>query len=410
MKIENIKKVIYFCILFFLVFPVLSNANVVKVRVILANVNVYLKPEINSEVLASVPMGTELESTDKTGDWFKVKLPPDEKGFVVTGFVQGRMVEVISKKDPQENLDLPPVKEIVSSEKRAPFQPQIYLERQRKTSGIEFGLRLNGNGCYLYPNDINDTLRTEIDYWKDRAEMDPDSTFQGEYNPLKIGYGGSAEFFVNFIPQIGIGVGAGYVHISTQMTYDYFSGLTTKEVAISPKIEALPITFSLYFGLPLGNAIKIFIRGGVEYIITKFNWNSVYDYYQLGDTAEYSYSKDLEGTGFGFLGGLGLEFNVSRPFVLIVEAFGRYAELKDFQVNSGFKYYYNGELRRDESTDKESLWFGEFEREGTWYPSLTFSEEKPLGTDKRNIRKGILALTGFSIQIGFKIKFSTFSN
>ena len=104
-----------------------------------------------------------------------------------------------------------------------------------------------------------------------------------------------------------------------------------------------------------------------------------------------------------------MELSVSRSFALVIEAAGRYAKLMDLRGTSTFKYFFNGEIGRDESYENLFLWHGEFERDGKWYPSLTFGEEKPSGEDMRNIRKGIIALTGYTVQIGFKIKFSNFS-
>jgi hypothetical protein len=112
----------------------------------------------------------------------------------------------------------------------------------------------------------------------------------------------------------------------------------------------------------------------------------------------------------GFHGGLGLEMSLSRSFALVLEASGRYTKLMDFHGTSKFKVFFNGEIRVDEVKDNVILWYGEFERDGTWYPSLFFREDEPSGEDTKNIRKGIIALTGFAVQIGFKIKFSNFSN
>ncbi len=397
-----------FCLLLLCSLPILGQAEVIKVRVILVDAQFRLKPDMDSIILATVPAGTELDAVEKTGEWFKVKLPPDEEGFVVTGYLHSSMVEVIAEQDVEEKAVVQPEKDVTLPEKSISQQPMIYQEKQRRTSGMEVGFKLCGSGNYFYPDDLNESLRTDIDYYRARAEGNPNSTMQGEYNPLHIGYGGAIEAYINFIPQFGMGVGVGYVHASTQMTYNYSSIFTSWEKALSPEISALPITFSLYFGIPLGNAVKIYACGGIGYYVVNFDWSSIWNFYQLGDTADYLNDFYMKENKIGFHGGLGIELNLNRSFSFVIEAGGRYAKLMDLRGTSKYKVYLNHEISVDEAEDNVILWYGEYERDGKWYPSLSFGEE-PSGADVRNIRRGEIALTGYSVQIGFKIKFSTFS-
>ncbi|MFQ6082085.1 MAG: SH3 domain-containing protein [Candidatus Aminicenantia bacterium] len=101
---RNTKKgvVLIACLSLLLLLPGLSNAEKVKVRVIVEKANIRLKPDLGSMVIGSAPLGAILESDEQIGEWFKVNLPPDEKGFVVTGYIHSSAVEVVEEKAIEE--------------------------------------------------------------------------------------------------------------------------------------------------------------------------------------------------------------------------------------------------------------------------------------------------------------------
>ena len=61
--------------------------------------NVRLKPTTESAVIATVPAGAVLESIGKSGNWYQVNLPPDEKGIVISGYIWGELVEVMAEEE-----------------------------------------------------------------------------------------------------------------------------------------------------------------------------------------------------------------------------------------------------------------------------------------------------------------------
>lgn len=86
-----------------------------KVRVTASKANIRLKPDTQSVIVAGVPLGAVLDVIRKEGDWYYVKLPPDEKGIVVTGFLHQSTVEIIEdieqKKMTQDLREKPAIKE-----------------------------------------------------------------------------------------------------------------------------------------------------------------------------------------------------------------------------------------------------------------------------------------------------------
>ena len=91
-----------------LVFFVLITATFVlsgdsKVRVTVSEANIRLKPTTQSDILTRVPLGAVLDVIKKQGSWYFIKLPPDEKGIVVTGYIHQSIVEVFEEiKQPVE--------------------------------------------------------------------------------------------------------------------------------------------------------------------------------------------------------------------------------------------------------------------------------------------------------------------
>ena len=84
-----------------------------KVMVKVGKAQIRLKPSFESTVVEEVPLGALLQSEGKDGEWFMVMLPPDEKGFIISGYIHESQVDVagkpkiIQKKEPVEKKTVP---------------------------------------------------------------------------------------------------------------------------------------------------------------------------------------------------------------------------------------------------------------------------------------------------------------
>ena len=65
------------------------------IKVIVGSANVRLKPDFNSQVVTTIPSGTLLEPTSKTGEWYQISISPDEKGAIVTGYIHQSTVQEV---------------------------------------------------------------------------------------------------------------------------------------------------------------------------------------------------------------------------------------------------------------------------------------------------------------------------
>jgi len=92
------KKVLLFLCIFSLMISISVLGADFKLRVITKRANVRLKPSLSSDILSQVPFGAILESQGKFGNWYKVNLPADESGFVVSGYIYESIVEEVIQK------------------------------------------------------------------------------------------------------------------------------------------------------------------------------------------------------------------------------------------------------------------------------------------------------------------------
>ncbi len=70
-----------------------ASAETNQVRVIKENSVLRIKPKDDSVVIKKLPLGVLLDVEEESGDWLKIKLPPDEDGFVLTGYLHRSCAE-----------------------------------------------------------------------------------------------------------------------------------------------------------------------------------------------------------------------------------------------------------------------------------------------------------------------------
>ena len=64
-----------------------------QVRVIKPNAVLRIKPKNDSVIIKKLPLGALLDVEEVLGDWLKIKLPPDEDDFVLTGYLHRSLTE-----------------------------------------------------------------------------------------------------------------------------------------------------------------------------------------------------------------------------------------------------------------------------------------------------------------------------
>jgi len=80
-----------------LVFPLLAQGNGTKIKVIVENASIRLKPSLESEAIEeNIAVGTIYNSDKKVGEWYEIKTP-SRLGVALLGYIHEMYVEVLAE-------------------------------------------------------------------------------------------------------------------------------------------------------------------------------------------------------------------------------------------------------------------------------------------------------------------------
>ncbi|MFQ6083177.1 MAG: SH3 domain-containing protein [Candidatus Aminicenantia bacterium] len=379
-------------ILFLFLLTTITQAGNIKLRVI-KDANVRLKPFTESTVIATVPVGAVLEAIGKSGSWYHVNLPPDEKGFVISGYIWEELVEVIEEKP---GVKKEPVEVAPPPAPPTPPQPQIVQPAQR---GIGFGVKLSGGMNYLVIGDSNEFMEGDTDWFEDLA-MAYGGTTDGEFKKIHLGLDFEGDMIVYLNPRFGISVGSGYIYGKKGKDVSMITitwPAETETDTHDTKVSAIPVKIGVYYSLPMSSNARFFLNAGAGYYFAR--WSDSFRFEWNGDW--YTSDSEAKGNGIGFHGGVGFEIDIARNFAFVIEGYGRYAKIDGFEGSR--KRRSSGGLNESE---KGTLYYCEWQDFGDWYSWIGVrDEEPPSGADIRNVREAKVDFSGFTIKAGIKIKF-----
>lgn len=374
-----------FCLLILLLRPGLCKAEKFKLRVTVEEAEIRLKPDSGSMTINTAPAGAILDSDEQVGEWFKVSLPPDKKGIVITGFIHSSEVEVIAEK-PVEKKPVSP------SPLTHPPSPTQHPTSQPPT--MKFDIRFWGGMNYLVAGDVNEGIKGWID------EIYDDEliwwSVEGEAKALHLGFDFGGDLIFHFNPQVGIGLGAGYIQGTKTSDFTYTDGVegafTTK-----PKVRAIPLRFGIFFTVPLDEILSFSFNGGVGLYLANYSLDMRFE--------ENGYWEDVHqeatATGLGFHAGMGFEFNLAPNVAFFIEGQGRYAKIGGFEGTLEYDDSGGGPLYEE----KGKLYYWENNLMGKTYPRISISEDEPSASWVSKVREANVDFSGFNIVAGIKLKF-----
>lgn len=362
------------------IFALNSYSSEWKLRVSVEKANIRMEPDLKSPVVTTVAKETILESYENQGQWFRVIIRSDKEGFVSIGYILSSDVEIISEKLSQE--------------------PDFWEEEPEHFQGIGLSAKLTGGVGYFFGGDIGRGIKGMFDQKSDII-FSQGFFLDGGPESFHIDTEFTGDLIFDITPTLGIGFGSGYIHANNTSTLIFNKEALVYELdqmTSIAEINVIPLRVGLFFTIPIHRLFNISLNGGTGIYLAKY-------IYSLGSTWEVlnDIGHVTNGKGLGFHGGIGLELNVHRRAVFFIESQGRYAKISNFKGTSTTIEW--GELlyqgRRDFTTTVEegSLYY----IEDKTYSGLVISKDTP--SDYNSVRKAAFDFSGFSIQVGLKVRF-----
>jgi hypothetical protein len=247
--------------------------------------------------------------------------------------------------------------------------------------------------AYIGGGDLNKGLQGWSDFWDDLYTLGGVTT-GGGYQPVHLGMDLNGEILFQITPQMGIGLGAGFISASKASALTLTTPSESEKETWEPKATVIPITLNFHFSIPAGSSLKFNIHAGIGYYLASVKHTQHVVFFGVQDE-EY----DMSGNGFGAHGGFGLEVALSPNVGFTFDILGRFASVSSL---SGDRTVTSSGTSDTESGGK--FWYGDFVFSGLGtYPFIAYDTALPATLD--NGREAKLDLSGFSAVAGFIFRF-----
>ena len=273
-------------------------------------------------------------------------------------------------------------------------------QAQDSTKG--FSLKITGGYGTMAVGDFNTVVEDQDSFYTYIVSL-MGYTRDGALKKLNNGIELEGEIIMKLPGNFGLGIGTGYYLRSKDSEFSVEDVAFGKvNISLKPEFTAIPITLTFYYFLPSKSPVNLYLNGGVGYYFGKATFTLREDYEPVGFPPGWiEIRSEAKDQGFGFHGGVGLEFNVISKVAFFIEGNGIYCKLKSWEGDAitedsfGFS---------DE--DSGTVWYYEHDMGlDRLYADFTMSEDKPDWWGISNVRKLEWNLSGLSLRVGIRIKF-----
>jgi len=326
-----------------------------------------------------------------------------------------------------------------------------YARDLRRKGPISFSI--SGGMSNINGGDFNRVIQSINDTFGSLYDLYPEAILNLDWEEAKWITSYSGELLLNLTPFFSIGLGGGYLvktnpgivaftygetWLGVDPSSDYQYVFEDDYILIDDehKLTVIPLTFSIYLYVPMGNMADFFITGGAGYYLGKLESNQTYgsdydyqeDYYDSSDTYLYSYYDHFTIEGIkiyeatcntiGYHAGAGLDIKFSPNMSLVIEGNYRSVTFSEWEgtATDDWDYFiregFSGSYYEDSGTENEEfagkLWYYESvdALAGINMALMDLFEEEPTADESiRNIRPAEINLNGFSIKAGIRITF-----
>lgn len=245
---------------------------------------------------------------------------------------------------------------------------------------------------------VTDGLNEQLD---ELARLAGAST-SGEIKIPEWGPEFEGEFIYSITERWGLGLGMGYIRKSLESGAQLQIG-TYARVSFEwePSYKVVPVTLNGYYNFPIASKMSAYVKGGVGYYFGTLDYQIRQENELVGITVWEENDGTASDSGFGFQGGLGIEYSLSDSVALVLEGSGRYANLKNWDVEN------TNRTALGTDTERGTFWYVEqYEPDlEDYYPSLEISDDEPTDSDYRNVRKMEVSFSGVVFKLGVKFSF-----
>jgi len=393
--------------------PVAPQANpgkVIKLKVTAEVANIRVKPSIGSNIIRQFPAGAILEAELKDGEWYLIKMEPDDAGNV-SGYVHESLVlplDAVPAAGPPAAEVVPPVAKAPETKPAAKVTPpktEVVAPVKDKPAAAEatneipaeagaessVSLAVWGGGGLTFVGDLNTGAAGLADYYAAQINKSADQ----DVSPVRAGiqFGGEVAFTI--APGLKIAVGAEYLKASRESVLTFGEdALTPSTLTVKPGFSALPIHLAIvYYPLDF-----LYLKAGVGY---SFAWADYQYTFTYGDVLR-DWRGEASAAGAGLLGGIGIDLALAPGLDLTAELGGRYAVISGF---SGTDTYQDEDLADPYIEEGRMYAYDARTSSQTAYSLVFIRGKRPAESGVEKTREAKLDLSGISLKIGFKYKF-----
>jgi len=239
-----------------------------NLRVIAVKAGIRTESDRESQIIQEVSSSTKLLAIGKTGEWYRVNLPPDKEGIILLGYIHENLVEEIV----EEIKEAPKIKEI---------KPKVAPSPRKK---IDRPVRIKAGPKSCIGVNAGYSITQEDNYSEG------------------INYGGN--FCLGIIEYLSLEVSGLRFQNDVEGS---FEGLS------KGKLTVLPIQLSIQARLPVTRRFVPYIQGGGGYYLNSFTLDG-----EISDTWD-ALGFDVEEkikNSFGYHFGAGLDFFITGKIAI----------------------------------------------------------------------------------------------
>ncbi len=389
-----------------------AQAAVIRLKVTAELANIRLKPSISSVIIRQIKEGAILEAVRKEGEFYLVKLDPDESGNT-SGYVHESLVLALDENAPAEKMpriveraeppkpkpivETPPARTETPPPARTEIRPTETPRTEEPASRPEVSdqgrvsLVLWGGGIFASIGDLNNGAQGLSDLFAFQLGVPADKTAGALHFALH--YGG--ELIVPLSTQFFISAEVDYYANTAETLISYPQGLSTSTLKVAPEFRAIPIKIGFVF-YP---AEFLYFKIGAEYAFARAAYANRFDHGTIWN----EWSGEATGGAFGFFGAVGLDFKVSRMFSFILEAAGQSLSVSGLTGTGTFQ-----DWTQSAPITKTGKFYSydAIPTPGNSYPLVVVSDKNPSSEAyTANAREAVLDLSGMIFKAGLKITF-----